>query len=542
MKDRKTKPMKNPRRLALLHSIPSSVLLRVLCASVVLCLAPASSRCAQDAVASAAPSTMLRLKSGAIAFGQILSHDPDGIRFRMLESGGEVPLAWSILDPTEAEELRLAYGYVASEAEELMLEADRIELVTGKELVGRIVKRTDTDLWVKRAEGTVPIPKTQVRGAITSVQVPALDLFTREELYQEKAFELETRLVAKGRIGAQAHDELAHFAERLFDYAHALEHYQRAAERDPTYESSRLALDIARAQANAALQEQVDQLAEIDLQRARKRYDKAIDLVAQFRAKYGKSPLLVDLAKLQERVAKAQERDLRAEIISRWHFWAVRLAREAARKPSFEEVQGYLDEKMAEDLAQKVRDEVQTIAPAVEVERVRRLWGERKGGKYRTATYGLGTWLLGESARTELDLTKEKKAAEPEKGTQSAARKKLEERIQRYLENQKLTRQSAQSSADDSEDPEVFWEKWNWAGRAQWVLAYFAEKSGEFRDQQARFENCRECGGTGARDMLFTGNASSSSDENKASAQAGEVLVPCPACHTIGIVRRIRYR
>jgi hypothetical protein len=484
---------------------------------------------------------MLRLKSGAIAFGQILAHDPDGIRFRMLETGGEVPLAWSILDPTEADELRLSYGYVATEAEELMLDADRIELVTGKELVGRIVKRTDTDLWVKRAEGTVPIPKTQVRGAITSVQAPALDIFTREELYQEKAFELETRLRAQGRLGAEAHDELAHFCERLFDYAHALEHYQRAAERDPSYEASRLAQDIARAQANAALQEQVDHLAEIDLQRARKRYDKAIELTAQFRTKYPKSPLLVDLGKLQERVGKAQERDLRAEIITRWHFWAVRLAREAARKTTFEEVQGYLDEKMAEDLAQKVRDDVQTIAPKAEVDQVRRLWGERKGGKYRTATYGLGTWLLGESARAELDQTKEKKAPEPEKGTQSAARKKLEDRIKRYLENQKLTRQSAQKE-DDSEDPQVFWEKWNWAGRAQWVLAYFAEKSGEFRDLQARFENCRECGGTGARDMLFTGNASSSSDENKGSAQAGEVLVPCPACHTIGIVRRIRYR
>lgn len=513
------------------------------CAALALSalLVPCPGLHAAQEVASA-PSTMLRLKSGAIAFGQILAHDPDGIRFRMLETGGEVPLTWSLLDPAEADELRLSYGYVATEAEELMLDADRIELVTGKELVGRIVKRTDTDIWVKRAEGTVPIPKTQVRGAITTVQAPALDIFTREELYQEKAFELETRLRAQGRIGAQAHEELARFCERLFDYAHALEHYQRAAERDPSYESARLAQDIARAQTNAALQEQVDQLAEIDLQRARKRYDKAIELVTQFRAKYPKSPLLVDLGKLQDRVGKAQERDLRAEIVSRWHFWAVRLAREAARKTTFEEVQGYLDEKLAEDLAQKVRDDVQTIAPKVEVDQVRRLWGERKGGKYRTATYGLGTWLLGESARAELDQTKEKKTAEPEKGTQSAARKKLEDRIKRYLENQKLTRQSSSRKEDDSEDPQVFWEKWNWAGKSQWVLAYFAEKSGEFRDLQARFENCRECGGTGARDMLFTGNASSSSDENKGSAQAGEVLVPCPACHTIGIVRRIRYR
>jgi hypothetical protein len=527
--------MKNVRGYA-----PSSsrVLLHALRVSAVLPLLLGAPH-AQDPAAS--PSTMLRLKSGAIAFGKILAHDPDGIRFEMLETGGEVPLPWSLLDPTEADEMRLAYGYVAAEAEELMLEADRIELANGGELVGRIVNRTDTHLWVKRAEGTVPIPKTQVRGAITSVQAPALDLFTREELYQEKAFELQTRLDDQGRSGAQAHEELARFAERLFDYAHALEHYRRATALDPSYEASRLAQDVARAESKAALQEQVDQLAEIDLQRARKRYDRAIELLSQFRAKNPKSPLLADLAKLQERVTKAQERDLRAEIISRWHFWSVRLAREGARKPTFEEVRGYLDEKMAEDVAQKVKADVQTIAPGIDVDQVRRLWKDRKGGKYRSATYGLGTWLLGESARAELDQTKEKKEKEPEKGTQAEARKRLEERIKRYLDNQKLARQSA-GSEDESEDPQLFWEGWDWAGRSQWVLAYFVEKSGEFHDLQTRFENCRSCGGTGFRDMLFTGNAASSQEAGKASATSGEVLVPCPGCHKIGIVRRIRYR
>ncbi len=495
----------------------------------------------QEAPPAEAPSTLLRLKSGAIAFGQVLAHDPDGIRFRMLETGGEIPLAWNVLDPSEADELRQAFGYVSVEAEELMLDADRLELANGGELVGRIVNRNETHLWVKRAEGTVPIPLTQIRGAITAVRAPALDLFTREELYQQKASELAGRLAADGREGARAHDELARFSERLFDYAHALEHYKRAAERDPGYEAARLAQDVARAESKAALQQQVDHLAEIDLQRARKRYDKAIELLTQFRTLYAKSPLLPDLARLQERVAKAQERDLRSEVVARWNSWAVRLAREAARKPTFEEVQGYLDEKMAEDLAQRVRDDVQTIAPGVEADQVRRLWSERKGGKFRTATYGLGTWLLGESARAELDQGKEKKEAEAAPGSQSEARKKLEERIKRYLDNQKLTRDAAKTAGGD-DDPQVFWESWNWAGRSQWVLAYFAEKSGEFRDLSARFSNCRECGGTGARDVLFTGNAGSSDQSGAGTGKAGEVLVACPACHTIGIVRRVRYR
>lgn len=509
-------------------------------AAALLLLASVAGAQDSDPEAAPVPNTMLRLKSGEIAFGEILAHDPAGIRFRMLETGGEIPIPWNVLDPNEADEMRLRYGYVETEAEELMIDADRIELANGQELIGRIMNRTETHMWVKRAEGTVPIPKTQVRGAITRVQAPALDVFTREELYQEKAAELQGRLGAEGRPGAQAHFELAQYAERLFDYAHALEHFQQAAERDPTFESARLALDIERATEKAALQEQVDALANIDLQRARKRYDVAIQLLGQFRGQFPKSPLLVDLAKLQDRVAKSQERDLREAIISRWHFWTVRLAREAARLATFEEVQGYLDEKMGEDLAQKVRDDVQRIAPGIEADEVRRLWGDRKGGKYRTATYGHGTWLLGESARAELDQSKDPEEAEAPKGSQAEARKKLEERIQRYLENQKLSRSSGGGQSEE-DDPEVFWANWNWAGRSQWVLAYFAEKSGEFHDLKARFSNCRECGGTGARDVLYTGNAGSSKD-GEAGAKAGRVLVPCPGCHTIGIVRRIRYR
>jgi len=94
--------------------------------------------------AAPAPSTMLRLKSGQIAFGEILAHDSEGIRFRMLETGGEIPIPWNVLDPTEADEMRLRYGYVETEAEELMTDADRIELANGGELIGRIVNRSES--------------------------------------------------------------------------------------------------------------------------------------------------------------------------------------------------------------------------------------------------------------------------------------------------------------------------------------------------------------------------------------------------------------
>lgn len=488
--------------------------------------------------AAAAPTTMLRLRTGAVDFGAIVSHTPEGVRFRRLETGGEVELPWGFLDPAEEDALRQLFGYVEAEEEELEIDADRIELADGREVVGRIVNRGATHLSLKRAEGTVQIALTNVKGAITSTRVPALEVFTKEELYQEMASALQARLVLDGRDGARAHDELAKYCERLLDFVRASQHYRRALELDPAFDPARLTAAKARTEAKAALQSEVDELAAIDLWRARKRYDLAIEGLKNFRTLHPKSALLEDLNKLQARVASAQERDLREAIVSRWHHWSLRLAQEAGRKTSFEEVQAYLDEKMGEEVSQKVRDDVQSIAPGIEVDQVRKLWGERKGGKFRTATYGLGTWLIGESARAELDQDKKKAGQEapPAPGSAAEARKKLEERISRYLANQKLTRGSG-GGAQNEEEPQVFWGEWNWAGRTQWILAYYAEKSGDFRDLEGRLSACRECGGTGAREVLFTGSAASTDQ----SGARGD-LVPCPTCHTIGVVRRVRYR
>ena len=413
--------------------------------------------------AAPAPTRMLPLKSGDIVFGEVVGHDPEGIRLKRLETGGEIHLPWDYLDPKVADGLRLELGYVETEAEELFVDADRLELADGTELIGRIENRTDDHLWVKRAEGTVPVPKSMVRGPVTAVRAPALDVYTREELYQSKLFDLQGALDQPGQAGAQAHDELARHCERLLDFAHALEHFEKVRELDPGYETARIDAAIQRARSKAELQQQIDLLSEIDLMRARKRYDKALAGLESFPKLYAGSPLLEDWNKLRERVARAQERDLREEIVLRWHQTAVRLAREAARLETYEETLAYLEEKMSNDVAEKTAADVQTIAPGIDADGVRRLFGERRGGKFRTATYGLGTWLLGEAARAELDKPD---AAEekPEEGTQSAERKRLEERVKRYLENQKLMRTAAEKN-DADEDPQVFWKDWNWAAR-----------------------------------------------------------------------------
>lgn len=158
---------------------------------------------------------------------------------------------------------------------------------------------------------------------------------------------------------------------------------------------------------------------------------------------------------------------------------------------------------------------------------------EREKTRYRQATYSIGTWLLGEErARAGIEEEPEE-SEEPAAGTAAAERKKLEKRLERYFQNQKVSRKS--NDEDEGESPEDFWKRWRGANRAQWLRAYFVENSGLFDVSHVRFANCRECGGTGARLVTYSGSAISGDTSS-------DHLVPCPTCHGVGVTRRLRYR
>ncbi len=486
----------------------------------------------------AEPTTqLLRLRDGNVLWGAIEAHTSVGITFRRLETGGRLSLPWPILDPTEEKGLRLRFGYIEAQAEELMVEAHRFTLSDGKEIVGAILNRSDEHIYVKRAEGSVPVPKARIRGSSALVRVPALDIYTKDELYQQRASEMQAQLQEEGQAGAAAHDEMAQFCERLFDYVHALEHYTAVQAKAPGYNTVRITGAVARAATKAALQGQVDFIAKIDLLRARKNYEQALKLLDEFPIAFPDSPLMEDWNKMRVRVGKHQERDARSLVVQRWHYWTGRLAKEAARRlKTYQEVLDYLDETMSLEVNEAVRKDLERIDPNVAAELVRKLWDEREGGRFSSTTYGTGTWLLGpESAQDRLEPEEEDEPLDPAGAkTSKNARKDFQKKIDRYLKNIELSRK-AQAGVTGDEDPELFWKDWNLAGRAQWVRAYYVENSGEFRDLKARLSSCRECAGKGFKEILFTGSAVKGS-------RSGDHQVPCPQCHTVQVIRRLRYR
>ncbi|MCC6408275.1 MAG: hypothetical protein IT453_14015 [Planctomycetes bacterium] len=516
--------------------------MRNLLLSLSLALLASPAVAVSSGVAEDSPAlTLLHLTDGGTLWGEIVAHDPSALSFRRLDNGGVVKLPWSVLDVAQSETLRETYGYVDHTQEELMLEADRLVLDDGTEVIGKIVARTDAALLVKTATAVVPVPKARLRGSAGTLQVPALEIYTREELYQQERANLV-------QDSASSNYELGRYCERILDFAHAAEHYEQARDLDKKFKPDELPGLVARAKLRAENQAQLDYLYQVDLLRARKRFDEAQKLADAFAGLYPDSSLLADVEKKKKQIAKAREQALRDDVVSLYHFHFGRVVESKVRDPQFglEAALEYATDKLAEDLENAVLADLQRrVSKGVQIEEVRKHWAERKNPPAQKASYGMGTWLLGEDDARKGLAAEVPKAAQTEK---DAERAKLEEKIKRYLANQAMVKK-AKVDADKEGEPAQFWSTWNVAGKKQWLMAYFVEHTKVFQATRALFTNCPDCGGTGVREILNTGSArTNASPQGRGGQSAGGAnsasisLIDCPSCHRIGVRRRVSYR
>lgn len=502
---------------------PMKTLLSILCAAAAFLASPV---CAQDV---STETRMLRLRDGSFQWGTISAHDPEGLMFVRLDTGGRARLPWGYLHPEEELELKTRFGYVDLSGEEILVEAERIVTNEGVELIGRIVDRTNDALLVKTSSGTIPVPKNRLSATPTVVRVNALEIWTRPELYaqQQALTDLTT---------AAGNHELARFCERILDFAHAAEHYRKAAEIDAGFQKDDVTAGIARATEKAARQDQIDWLSNVDDLVGRKKFDEALARAEAFAAKFPDSPLIPDAKKKKDRALKARERFLGERVGLMWFVKAANIARNKSTEASFEATLAYLDGQMQKDVLDAVTKAAQAISQEATSDVVRRLWIARKKERWQRASYGLGTWLLGKDAALKGEQKTEEK---PPATAAEKERADLEKKLARFLQNQEMARKS-KSSADQKDEREQAWKELPGVARAGWILAYYAENSGDFEIMpKPLFGNCRECGGTGTRLLSIAGANVATSEIGKAS---NEQVIECPTCHGLGVVRRISYR
>jgi hypothetical protein len=470
---------------------------------------------------------MLRMRDGVIHWGRIRGHDPEVLNFVRLDNGGRAAVPWGLLDPAQERELRAHYGYIDESDDEILIKADRLVLVDGSEVIGLILSRTTDTILVKTSTAVVPVPKIRIGAASTTVLVPALDIYTREELYSQQ-------LVMTPAGSPQGQFELAQYCERILDYGHAVEHYTLTQELDASYRTDDVAAALSIAVRKARRQNEIDELAEIERLRKRKKYDAAMLLVEAFPDRHPESPLLADLQKRRKRIERSILKDLQNKVTKSWHTWAGKLSRRMASSEfGFEEILAYIEDSLSDEITAKVFSDLQRITKTIELGDVRTLWDMRSGGRWHKASYGNGTWLLGDDqARKGVPEEAQEEAKTQKQGERDA----LEEKLKRFLRNQEMVKKS-KTKAAKQEDFDAFWGGFSLQARTQWVLAYYVEFGGDMRvHEKPLFQNCRECAGKGVKEVIFSGGAVSG------SAGAGAALVDCPTCHHVGLVRRLRYR
>lgn len=469
---------------------------------------------------------MLKLRDGRIQWGAIGEHDTIGFLFQRLDNGGEVRVPWSLLDPRQSDQLRTDYGYVEVEAEEVYVDAERLLLEGGGTVEGVIVSREGDSFLVKTDGNLQMVPKRRVRGIESGVRLPALDVYGREELYTQFASEAD-------ETSATSQLDLARRCEGILDFTNAVKHYEAAVELGLTEDLPKVQGMLASARIKADNQEQIEYLRDADRLRKRKRFDDALALLQAFPTKYAGSGLIADARKQEAKLLVDRDEAAKSLVRSRWKYHTRKLTREAARMDNFEAARTWATEEASQAIAGQVLADVQDrVTSAVTEDDVLRLWEERDRGRYESSTYGLGTWLLGED-RAGANGDNPAAAAESAVSAVDEQRKAIEDRIKRYLENQKISRRN-QASDDEEDVAQSFWEEWTVNGRSLWLMSYYLEESGDFEIRpRASLKPCKTCGGLGALQLLVTGTVLSGETASVAS---------CPVCRGVKVTRRIYFR
>jgi len=472
---------------------------------------------------------MLRFRDGSIRFAAIAGHDPDGIEVVRVDTSGRARLTWTMLDATQADELKTEFGYVEIEASEVYVTGERLLLEGGGAVTGVIVSREGQNFLVKSDGNVQAIPKVRVRSIEDGVQIPALDVYSQEEMYSILVSEADLES-PEGQVA------LAERCEGILDFVHAVDHYAAALELGMEGDAlSRVEGALARAEVKAAAQEQLEVLRTADQERRRGNYDDALAIVTAFPAQFPDSALIEDARKAEAKLLEAREAAAIRLVERRWKHWAKRLTRQkAAEDVTFDEARTWAVEGLPTEIEQRVHEDLtEDVSVAYELSAVRPLFELREKRKWTSATYGTsGTWLLGLDA-AQAGVEQQDSARSADVSVADAERRAIEERIRRYVENQRLARQAG-GAAQAIDEQNQFWGTWSIAGRSGWLIAYYAEEGGDFEvREKPSLRACIRCAGEGAIQIIAAGSVLNGSST---------AIAPCPLCHGVQVVRRIYYR
>lgn len=471
---------------------------------------------------------LVRLRDGRVLVGAIVRHDLDGLEIRAARDGGRFVLSWDDLHPGEAERLRAAFGY-REEVGVPLVNAARLLLRNGREEVGVVLRRDERGIELREREIVKVVPLEQLAAPPETVLVAASLVYTPEQYYAWRAAE-----VPEGDALRQY--DFARELQAVFALEQAAAHLEKARALAAAAGDQALlrrvegaAQALARTIAHRAEAERLEQVRQLV---HRERFAEAEELLASYEEDFPQGGLRGEFLDLKDRFEEQRVAGMTAFLARSWFNVAAALLRRKAldREAAVDALMDFAEENVPAQVRKSLlADLKKTYKGDADEALVEALWKKRVAAapKRHQASYGVGTWILGEErARAGL----EPEAEENSDSGKSPEQLELEERTRRYLEN--LERQRLQSQGQQGEaTPEDWWRQASPSERFQWLLAYYAEFSGDYAVTNVAFDNCPTCGGTG---VVAT---------TELTAQGGrERKQRCPTCHGVGVRRSLTFR
>lgn len=475
--------------------------------------------CAQDAGLD----EIVCLRNGRIIVGEIVEHNLDGLVVVSAESGGRFALDWADLFPTEMERLQTTFGY-KFESVVPMVQGDRILLTNGLELTGRVLRKDNRNLEFRVRGITSVIPLSRLAGPPETVLVEAATILTPEQFYSERVTSIDaTDPLALFAFAQDLEQVFAlEFAEQTLAQCVALAPSDTALLRRVEVMQARLAITIA----NRAEAEAIEHIRHLIY---RESYEAADLSMAEFQSQFPSPALASDFSDLVDKIETSRAASLGKYLARSWFNRVVALLKRKAldREASMESLMSFVEGEAPLLVRMRLLDELKEMKADLTVEELDALWANRieYRAKPHSAGYGDGTWVLGED-RARAGLGDE----EEEDDGKTPQQREMEERMRRFQENQDRARRSSAAGSNEA-TPEDWWRQAAVTERFQFLLAYYAEFSGDYILRLASFASCNTCTGSGVLKTIEVGAEGGKEKKRK-----------CTTCQGIGVRRKVSFQ
>lgn len=478
-------------------------------------------------LAAAAPAQPIQLEDGSLLLARVQDVHDEGLVVERLDVGGVLRLRWSQLSRASQQRIKQAWGLSTDDESEVLVPAVAIDYATqggGRaSVVGRIVEETPTHIHVRRKGITYPVPRAGIKRR-TALQVPASEIYTKDEFYNAKLAEISPG------DDADKHILLADWLMRVRDYARAEAHLKKAVELGNSKQPQVLEGKLCRVQLFREAAEERALLDEIGVARARRDFARGRQLIAQFEERFPDSKLRAEFEREKQRFEKFRERYLVARVAEIWGRAVWTMARRKANDATvaFAQAREYAETQMGKDVRERVAKVLN-----LDAEEVDRLWAKRLEygsiARSERIAYGVGSWTLGPDAIVKGTKQGEAEARPTSKNSSESRRiERIKRRIQEALERSRRAQARARGAKTEVYTEEDWWKEAKPEERALWLRAYYVEFGGDYRIEKAYVVNCLTCGGAGKLSVI--------------GSTGKEQKVECPTCHGTRFRRVIRAR